>query len=581
MMMPLKSPCEESAARAATGAVEPCRGPWVLVATILASSMAFIDGTVVTSHCPHCRPRFTHRATDIQWVVESYALLLASLLLLGGSLGDLYGRRKVFLFGVLLFAVGSSWSGLAPSITSLILARGLQGIGAALLVPGSLAMISASYPDDERGRAIGTWSGFTAITAAIGPVLGGWLVEHGSWRWVFFINLPIAVIVIVISLWRVPESRDDAASKALDWQGATLATLGLGAITYALIDGSAATSGDKAIAWSVGLAGLCALLAFLLVESRSPAPMVSLHLFRSRDFSGANLLTFLLYAPLSGILFFFPLDLIQVQHYSATQAGAALLPFILLMFVLSRWSGGLVARYGARLPLTIGSLVAAGGFVLFLRPGIGGSYWTTFFPAVMVLGFGMAIVVAPLTTAVMESVPSSEAGVASGVNNAVSRIAGLLAIAVFGLILSAGFNRALSRSLAQMQLAPSVRQNAEIQRSKLAGAQISDPLVSRPSMKPFVSGYREVIWISVGMALLSAWSAQVIQSGKLPARASSSERRRGSPAETPPFPLKWSQFATPIPKGPADHVPQHQNALQFRPSRHPGRSSRRLSSIRA
>jgi MFS family permease len=239
--------------------------------------------------------------------------------------------------------------------------------------------------------------------------------------------------------------------------------------------------------------------------------MVSLHLFRSRDFSGTNLLTFLLYAPLSGILFFFPLDLIQVQHYSATQAGAALLPLILLIFVLSRWSGGLVARYGARLPLSIGSLVAASGFALFLRPGIGGLYWSTFFPAVAVLGVGMAICVAPLTTAVMESVPVNEAGVASGVNNAVSRIAGLLAVAVFGLVLSAGFNRSLSRSLSRMQLPPTVLQNVETQRSKLAGAQIRDPLVMHAFDEAFVSGYREVIWISVGMALLSAVSAQMIQ----------------------------------------------------------------------
>lgn len=514
MTVPIKSPCEESAANAAPGAAETCRGPWVLIATILASSMAFIDGTVVNVALPALQTALHASATDIQWVVESYALLLASLLLLGGSLGDLYGRRKIFLYGVALFAVGSCWCGLSPSITSLIVARGLQGIGAALLVPGSLAIISASYTEVERGRAIGTWSGFTAITAAIGPVLGGWLVEHGSWRWVFFINLPIAIIVILLSLWRVTDSRDEAANRRLDWQGATLVTFGLGAITYALINGSSATPGPEAILWILGLAGVGALILFLIVESRSPAPMVSLRLFGSRDFSGANILTFLLYAPLSGIFFFLPLDLIQVQHYSATQAGAALLPLIVLIFMLSRWSGGLVARYGARLPLTIGPLVAASGFALFLRPGIGGEYWTTFFPAVVVLGMGMAISVAPLTTAVMESVPSSEAGVASGVNNAVSRIAGLLAVAVFGLVLSAGFNRTLNQSLSRMELSASVRQNAEMQRSKLAGAQIGEPLVMLAFDEAFVSGFHEVIWISVGMALLSALSAQIIQSKK-------------------------------------------------------------------
>jgi len=445
----------------------------------------------------------------VQWVVESYALLLGALLLTGGSLGDLYGRRKIFAAGVFLFCAASMWCGLAADIRQLVIARAVQGVGGALLVPGSLALISVNFPPAQRGHAIGTWSGFTSITAAIGPVLGGWLVQHASWRWAFFINLPLGAAVLALTLWRVPESRDTRDPVHLDWPGALLATLSLGCIVFAFIQSVP----------MVGVAGVLALAAFLGVEARSRAPMVPLALFHSRNFSGANLLTFFLYAALSGVLFFLPLDLIQVQGYSATEAGAALLPFILLMFLLSRWSGGLVARYGAERPLVIGPLVAAAGFALFVRPGIGGTYWTTFFPAVLVLGLGMAISVAPLTTTVMSSVAESRAGIASGVNNAVSRVAALLAVAVFGLILGNVFNRTLDERLSRLSLQASVRAAIDAQRPRLAAAKIDDPRGRRAIDESFVAGFRVVLWIAVGLAAASSLSAAWLIRAREPAKA--------------------------------------------------------------
>jgi len=507
-MIAVKPPCDEAAILSRwCDSPRETSGAWVLAATILGSSMAFIDGTVVNIALPAMQSAFHANVGQVQWVVESYALLLSSMLLLGGSLGDRYGRALIYVSGVVLFAMASAWCGLAPSIRQLIIARGVQGAGAALLVPGSLALISAAFEENQRGKAIGTWSGFTSMTAALGPVLGGWVVEHGSWRWVFFINIPLAAAVVCLTLWSVPESRDPEAHGKLDWLGAMLATAGLGAVTYALIE---APHGGLAVKM-FAVVGVLALAAFLWVEAHSSSPMISLALFRSRNFSATNLLTFFLYAALGGILFFFPLNLIQVQGYSATQAGAALLPFILLMFLLSRWSGGLITRFGPRLPLTVGPLIAAAGFALFARPGIGGSYWATFFPAVLVLGLGMATSVAPLTTAVMGSVPRSQAGAASGINNAVSRVASLLAVAVFGLMLVATFNKSLDHRLDALALSPEQRSHVDSQRSKLAAAQTKDSRAQRAIAESFVSGYRLVLWTAVGLAVVSSLSALVLK----------------------------------------------------------------------
>ncbi|PYJ52165.1 MAG: MFS transporter [Verrucomicrobia bacterium] len=516
----IREPCDESIIRSGT-ATAPCSkssGPWVLAATTLASSMAFIDGTVVNVALPALQTNLNATIVDVQWVIEAYSLLLAALLLVGGSLGDHFGRRRVFLVGVALFAFASAWCGFAANIGQLIAARAVQGLGAALLVPGSLAIISSSFPEDQRGRAIGTWSGFSAITTAIGPVIGGWLIENVSWRAVFFINIPLALLVILMSLWRVPES-SDKESAGLDWWGAILGALGLGALVYGLIESSRLGFSDRSVV--VALVAATLLLAFfLIVEARVPNPMLPLTLFRSRTFAGANLLTFLLYGALGGTLFFLPLNLIQVQHYSATAAGAALLPFILIIFLLSRWSGGLVERYGPKIPLVAGPLIAALGFALFMLPGVGGGYWQKFFPAIVILGIGMAVSVAPLTTTVMNSVTQNRVGIASGVNNAVARGAGLLAIAVLGIVMLHVFNHALEQRLSAWTLPHSAWQSLQAQRSKLAAASLPEEVdaltqqaIGRAINESFVHAFRWIMGIGAALAVASAIVALVFIGG--------------------------------------------------------------------
>jgi EmrB/QacA subfamily drug resistance transporter len=507
----MKPPCDEGTIRSGQSGV-PCAKaaePWVLAATILGSSMAFIDSTVVNVALPALERSLGGTVIDMQWVVESYALLLSALILVGGSMGDLFGRRRMFLAGVTVFAIASAGCGLASSIHQLVIARAIQGVGAAFMVPGSLSIISASFGEKERGRAIGTWAGFTTITAAMGPIFGGWLIEHASWRWAFFINLPIAAAVIVLSVWRVPESRL-GAQLSVDWLGALIGTIGLASVTYGFIE-SASRGWTSPSVWGTLAIGCAGLMAFSSFEAHARSPMVPLGLFRSSDFTGANLLTLFLYGALGIFLFLFPLNLIQVQHYSATATGAAALPLILLMFLLSRWSGGLTARYGARPPLIVGPLLAAAGFLLFIVPSVGGSYWTTFFPGFVVLGLGMAVSVAPLTTVVMGAVSPTRAGTASGINNAVARVAGLLAIATLGIVMVSAFSYCMNQSLTHLDLPADVTRGLKSNEIRLAALAVPSGINSSTGTalrisidRAFVFGFRLIILICAGLAVTSS-----------------------------------------------------------------------------
>jgi len=511
MSTPFRQPCDEAVVHSApeTGSPAIKNGAWVLAATIIGSSITFIDGTVVNVALPILQEKLGATVTQVQWVVEAYALMLSALILVGGALGDKYGRKLIYSIGVIIFALSSLWCGLASSAVELIIARAIQGLGAALLVPGSLAIISATFPKKERGKAIGTWSGFTAISAGFGPVLGGWLIENISWRWIFFINLPLAVIVLLITWRHVPESRNENAKKGLDWPGVLLATLGLGGIVYGLTESSALGFRNPLVLGSM-IGGAVALALFVLVEIRSRNPMMPLELFKSSSFTGANLLTLFLYAALGGIMFFLPFNLIQIQGYGPTAAGSALVPFVVTMFLLSRWAGGLIDRFGARLPLIIGPVITGVGFALFALPGIGSNYWTGFFPAIVVMSLGMSISVAPLTTTVMGSVDEHFAGTASGINNAVSRTASLLAIAVFGVAMLLSFNHALENQIASADLPAEVKTHLEEQKTKFTSIDTSQlPPDAREQAadvvkNSFVSGFRLVALLAAGLAFAAA-----------------------------------------------------------------------------
>jgi EmrB/QacA subfamily drug resistance transporter len=521
MAQVIRQPCDEGVIRSkrVEAPCAPNAAPWVLAATILGSSMAFIDETAVPVALPAIQDALRATAVDAQWVVAAYTLFLASLVLVGGSLGDHMGRRRMFFVGVSLFAAASAWCGLATSPGQLIAARALQGVAGALLVPNSLAIIGASFEEERRGRAIGTWTSLTSVTLILGPVLGGYLAENVSWRGVFFLNLPLAVAILAIARAHVPESRDPEARR-LDFLGAALAAAGLGGVVFGLLESSRVGLGNPRVFGSLAV-GVAALAAFVVVEGRSREPMMTLELFRSRNFTAANTFTLLLYFALVGTLFFLPFNLIWVQGYSATAAGAAIVPTFVLMTFLSRYTGGLTDRYGPRVPLVLGPAVAAVSFVLFAVPGLGGSYWTTFFPATVVLGVGLSIVVPAVTTVALNSVDVGRSGLASAINNAFSQTAGLLAVAVLGVLMFSVFGGALDARLENLDLPVEARQYLEGEKAKLGGAEVPEALAKRPAAAveraidgAFLFGYRVVMFVIAGVALASALSAALLIKSK-------------------------------------------------------------------
>jgi EmrB/QacA subfamily drug resistance transporter len=409
------------------------RGRWLLFVTVLGSAMGFLDATVVNVALPHIGRDLAAGVAGLQWTLNGYMLTLSALILLGGSFGDRYGRRRIFTIGVSWFALASLLCALAPTIGVLVAARALQGVGAALLTPGSLALIEASFHQADRGRAIGAWSALTGVAGALGPLVGGYLVEAVSWRAIFLINLPLGALVLWGAARHVPESRNETAARRFDWTGALLVALGLAGATYALIEAPAQGAGSAPVLVAA-VVGVVGLVAFPLVERRSSHAMLPVGIFGSRQFTAANLVTFVVYAALGGVFFLLVVFLQVALGYSPVAAGAASLPTTALMLLLSARAGAVAQRIGPRLPLTVGPLLLAGGMLLMTRIDPGDGYLTTVFPAVVVFGLGLASTVAPVTATVLAAADERHSGVASGVNNAVSRVAGLLAVAVLPVV---------------------------------------------------------------------------------------------------------------------------------------------------
>lgn len=499
---------------------------WTLLATILASSMAFIDGSALNVVLSTLQENLGASGAELLWIVNGYLLMLASLILVGGALGDRYGRNRIFGAGIVIFALSSLACGLAPTPSLLILARVVQGVGGALMVPGSLAIITATVSEAQRGHAIGLWSSASTITTIAGPVLGGLLASGGLWRAVFFINLPLAVVALW-ALRKVPETRDENAPRALDLPGAAAIILGLGGLTYGLITlgerGIEAGMRDAGILIALAV-GVLGLIAFVVIEARSTHPMVNLKLFSNRDFSGTNLMTAFLYGALSGALFFLPLLLIQVQGYDPSAAGFVMLPFAVLLALISPWAGDWGARVGPRLPLTIGPLLVGAGFIALALVGKtqgAGDYFTTYLPGILLIGAGMGLLVAPLVNTVMSSVPSSQAGIASGVNNAVTRSAQALCTALFGALALILFSSGLNGRLEALPLEPDIRAAVMADAGDLAETSIPEGLpveqaapIDAAIDEAFISVFQTLMLIAAGLCVVSAGMSAAVLRGK-------------------------------------------------------------------
>ncbi|MBO9728721.1 MAG: DHA2 family efflux MFS transporter permease subunit [Chitinophaga sp.] len=491
-------------------------GTWIMVTTILASAMAFIDGTALNVVLPALQRSLNASGADLFWVLNAYLLMLASLILIGGTLGDRLGRKKIFMIGIFVFILGSAICGLAGSATMLIIFRMIQGIGGALMIPGSLSLISSGINENERGKAIGTWSAATTLVTMGGPVLGGALADAGLWRYIFFINVPLGVVALVLLAWKVEESREGDMQKGLDFPGAVLIALGLALLTFGFLRMPSAGWEDVKV-YSTVIAGIVLLVAFVIVEYKSKDPMLPLNLFTNLTFTGANLLTFFLYAGLGAGMLFLSLNMVQVQGYSQLESGLTFLPFTILMITIARFAGSLADKHGPRLFLIMGPALAGVGLLLlsFVKQTRGAvDYWTTFFPGILVFGLGMSFTVAPLTATVMGAVSSHLSGTASGVNNAITRIAGVFANAVFGALAALFFATAIQKDITGLPWRPEQKTAVVAQAVDLGNAMppaALDTTQHGAAMKiyheGFITAYGKIMRLSAGLGFLGGLMA--------------------------------------------------------------------------